>query len=259
MIFLSHNRKDKPVIEQLALRMADIFGQDKVFYDAWSIQPGDGIIDKMDEGLGSCEFFFFFVSGNSLTSQMVRLEWQAALMKASGGKCRFIPVRISDCELPAILRSTLYIDLYTNGLDVAVGQMVNVIQGGKTFTPVHGGFSNLGVRTIEISSRKIVFDVVATQFLEPISQFLLLLTNAKNEVKVNLPREGSNRSGFTENLKLSDGSICNGYLIAPMGRGITPSMPLRISIEATKEVDIGFKGILHQKGPQKFEPIPLVA
>ena len=70
MIFLSHNYKDKPVIEQVALKLSAIYGQQNVFYDSWSIQPGDGIIDKMEEGLTICKFFFFFVSVNSLQSNM---------------------------------------------------------------------------------------------------------------------------------------------------------------------------------------------
>ena len=34
MIFLSHNYKDKPVVEQVALRLKSIYGIDKVFYDS---------------------------------------------------------------------------------------------------------------------------------------------------------------------------------------------------------------------------------
>jgi hypothetical protein len=259
MIFLSHNSKDKPVIEQLAMRLAAIFGRENIFYDAWSIQPGDGIVDKMDEGLAKCEFFFFFVSENSLTSQMVKLEWQAALMKSSGGKCRFIPVRISDCNLPAILKSTLYIDLFTNGLDACVGQLVNVIQGGNTFTPSHQGFSNLGFRIIENTPKKVVLDVLATQFLEPIAHFLVLHHNKENEINVSLPQEGASRSGYNEGIRLNNGVVCNAHFIAPMGRGITPPMPLRISIEAVGDNSVHFDGILHQKAPNQFEPIPPVA
>ena len=83
MIFLSHNFKDKPVVEQVALRLKNIFGQENVFYDSWSIQPGDGIIDKMNEGLTNCKYFFFFVSQSSLASNMVKMEWQNALFKAA--------------------------------------------------------------------------------------------------------------------------------------------------------------------------------
>lgn len=86
MIFLSHNYKDKPVVEQVALRLKSIYGIDKVFYDSWSIQPGDGIIDKMNEGLSNCKFFLFFISQNSLSSNMVKLEWQNALFRISQGK-----------------------------------------------------------------------------------------------------------------------------------------------------------------------------
>ena len=50
-IFLSHNHNDKPLVEAVALKLATIFGQDEVFYDSWSIQPGEDIIDKMNQGL----------------------------------------------------------------------------------------------------------------------------------------------------------------------------------------------------------------
>lgn len=62
MIFISHTAKDKAIVEPIALRLAQVYGQNNVFYDSWSIQPGDGIIDKMNEGLTNCKFFFFFVS-----------------------------------------------------------------------------------------------------------------------------------------------------------------------------------------------------
>lgn len=58
MIFLSHNSKDKLIVEQVALKLKGIYGQNNVFYDSWSIQPGDGILDKMNEGLTSCKYFF---------------------------------------------------------------------------------------------------------------------------------------------------------------------------------------------------------
>ena len=73
MIFISHNYKDKEIIEPLANRLSDVYGKDAIFYDSWSIQPGDGIIDKMNKGLSSINYFFFFVSDNSLKSDMVKL------------------------------------------------------------------------------------------------------------------------------------------------------------------------------------------
>ena len=66
MIFISHNYNDKGIIEPIALKLAEIFGKEQVFYDSWSMQPGDGIIDKINEGLEKTSHFFFFVSANSL-------------------------------------------------------------------------------------------------------------------------------------------------------------------------------------------------
>ena len=50
MIFLSHTHDDMPVVEPFALQLRKIFGEEKVFYDSWSIQPGDGIIEKINDG-----------------------------------------------------------------------------------------------------------------------------------------------------------------------------------------------------------------
>ena len=86
MIFISYTHKDKSIIDTIAQRLADVFGQENIFYDSWSIQPSDGIIDRMGEGLRDCKFFFFFVSKNSLLSEMVKLEWQNAIIKATKGE-----------------------------------------------------------------------------------------------------------------------------------------------------------------------------
>lgn len=103
MIFLSHNHKDKPIVENIARRLEPIFGRENIFYDSWSIQPGDGIIDEMNNGLEDCKFFFFFMSKNSLESGMVKLEWQNALMKKAKNELLFVPVRMDQSKQPAIL------------------------------------------------------------------------------------------------------------------------------------------------------------
>ena len=54
MIFISHTNTDKPLVEPIAIKLSSVFGQENVFYDSWSIQPGDGIINEMNEGLSKC-------------------------------------------------------------------------------------------------------------------------------------------------------------------------------------------------------------
>ena len=143
MIFISHTYKDKPIVEPIAQRLAEVYGMDKVFYDSWSIQPGDGIIDRMNTGLAECKFFFFFVSKNSLQSNMVKLEWQNAIIKATNAEAKIIPVKIDDCLMPTILLQTLYIDVFGRGLEDAIRQMIDVINGRNTYSRIpKRGFTN---------------------------------------------------------------------------------------------------------------------
>ena len=75
-IFISYNHNDNLLVDTIARRLELEFGRNNITYDRWTMQPGDSIIGKMNEGLSDFTTFFFFVSPNSLASKMVTLEWQ---------------------------------------------------------------------------------------------------------------------------------------------------------------------------------------
>mgnify|MGYP000865570213 FL=1 len=150
MIFISHTTADKSIVEPIAMRLAKVFGKENVFYDSWSIQPGEGIIDRMNDGLEKCEFFFFFVSKNSLKSKMVSLEWENALFKKAKEDIKFIPVKLDECMMPKILLQTLYIDIFNNGLEVGLRQMIDVVNGQSTFHKESQVFNNITETTKHI-------------------------------------------------------------------------------------------------------------
>ncbi|BBM48371.1 TIR domain protein [Leptotrichia wadei] len=52
------------------------------------------------------------MSDNSLKSDMVKLEWQNALIKSLSSDTKFIPVRLDRSEMPAILKQILYLDVF---------------------------------------------------------------------------------------------------------------------------------------------------
>lgn len=174
MIFLSHNSKDKPIVEPLAIRLRDAFGQENIFYDSWSIQPGDGIINQMNNGLEKCHFFFFFVSRNSLESKMVTMEWQNAVMKSAQDDVKIIPIRLDGSIMPTILLQTLYIDLFSNGLEVALKQMVDVVQGTNNFQPQNAVFHNLEA-ICESTGNDFMISINAKHYMEPKSNFMIVL------------------------------------------------------------------------------------
>lgn len=256
MIFLSHNHADKPVIEPIAIRLKEIFGEDKVFYDSWSIQPGDGIIDKMNEGLSAPKFVFFFVSAKSLTSNMVKLEWQNALYKSTKGECKIIPVRVDGSDMPAVLLQNLYIDLFAHGIEAAISQIVSVIQGNSTFTPQHLGFSNLTYKVDGDANGVLNIIISASHLMEPNPEFLILISNAENEIKIELNGGVPHKGGFNSAIKLNSGKTSNGIVIAPLGGAITPQISMKITLTATGSQPIALNGVLHRKTDQSFVEIP---
>lgn len=256
MIFLSHNKKDKPIVEPIAIQLASVFGQDRVFYDSWSIQPGDGIIDKMNEGLTNCKYFFYFVSANSLTSSMVKMEWQNALVKAAQNLIKFIPVRLDQSSLPPIMLQTLYIDLFSHGLNVAVRQMIDVINGVNTYHSGSLKFNNLVAYKYRESNRLIV-ECRALQYLEPITMFSFLTLNDIDKVSFNVPGEGFYTQGKHKDVEFNNGLKANAITIG-LGRGTLPGFPLLVEFISTDGSSMDVISVYHQESRDYFAPIPMI-
>jgi len=256
-IFLSHNHNDKPLVEAVALKLASIFGQDQVFYDSWSIKPGDGIIDQMNSGLEAPEFVFFFVSKNSLASGMVKLEWQNALYSASKGKTRIVPVRIDGSEMPAVLKQTLFIDMHTVGLDAAIAQIVSVTQGNASFTPQHLGFSNLTYTRNNGADGSIEITVKASHLMEPNPHFALIVANSEAELEWEMVNQqpfigGYNKDAFTK----GDGGTAHAISFRPIASALTPNHPIRFRVKRKGAAVIQFLALHHQKGETEWVPVP---
>lgn len=255
MIFISHTHVDKPVVEPVALRLREIFGEDNVFYDSWSILPGDGIIDRMNEGLADPRFVFFFVSEVSLKSKMVELEWQNALMKATRGQCKIIPVRVDGSPMPAVLTQTLYIDMFSNGVDVATQQIVGVIQGTKGFEPAHEHFSNLTWLAEGDTTEEVLVTIRASHIMEPNPYFLVLMDNDDGQVTVTLKNGSPSIGGYNPGIIVS-GHKVNGWAIGPLGGAITPKHSLGITIKSKNGSSISLRGVMHKSGDEEYTAIP---
>lgn len=256
MIFISHNYKDKPIVEQIALRLRDIFGQDQVFYDSWSIQPGDGIIDRMNEGIRDCRLFLFCVSNDSLQSKMVTLEWQNAVIKATQGQTKLIPIKLDDCLMPPILLQSLYIDLFGQGLEVAMRQIVDITSGKNTFQPGPQQFSNLRAYK-RVENGKIIIECHAEHYMEPISHYIFLTLNSDKEISVTCKSEGSYSGGFKKDIKLTDGKTYNGYLIS-ISRGTVPGFPVIAEAIILNNSNSDIVGVMHEDKKNSWRMIPLI-
>lgn len=254
MIFISHNSKDKPLVEEIALRLAGIYGQDNVFYDSWSIQPGEGIIDKMEEGLSKCTHFFFFVSANSLDSKMVKLEWQNMLMKkANNPAIKFIPVRIDQSSMPLLLTQTLYIDLFSHGLEVAIRQMVDVMEGRNTFQQQRP-FSNLKAY-ISKEKNKVCIECRAEFYLEPISSYLICTQHDVNDIRFNVVGESMCMNGKTTGVTLANGHTTNCISLS-ITRGTLPGFPFIVELESKTSLEFEIEIVMHEVKKGEYISIP---
>ena len=255
MIFLSHNTKDKPVVEQVALRLRKIYGQDNVFYDSWSIQPGDGIIDKIGQGLGNCKYFFFFVSKNSLQSNMVKLEWQNALFKAAQNAIRFIPIRMDKSSMPSTLMQSLYIDFLENGLDIAVRQIVDVINGTNTYRQENDNFSNL-VAYKYWNGDELIIECRA-QYLEPRSDFLFCTQYDTDNINANLQNENLCNMGSEKDHRLISGYTTNVMQIS-IEKVTHPDFPFVVVFTSKDKTHFDIEIVMHKKSHKEYRTIPLV-
>jgi len=256
MIFISHTHKDKPIVDTIAQRLAAVFGRESVFYDSWSIQPGDGVIDKMDEGLRNCKFFFFFVSKNSLGSKMVKLEWQNAIIKATKGDVRIIPVKLDDCMMPDVMLQTLYVDIFGQGLENGIRQMMDVIQGWSTYQPGTQVYQNVRGYVKEIGA-EIIVEFRTETYLEPISRYLILVSNNEDEVDIKCESDSMVGRRFHNKLQLETGQITNAVFVG-VERGTAPGFPVVIKLLPKAEKPIKLNGLMRAVKQDQFRMIPVI-
>ena len=183
MIFLSHNYKDKDVVEPIAVRLKEIYGKDNVFYDSWSIKPGESIIGKMNEGLSKCRWFFYFISNNSLNSAMVDLEWQVALYKSAKEGIRFIPIKIDEWYPPQILLNTLYLDMYVDGFENTIRNIFDLINDNDS-KKYKSKFENLLCTISKVSKNELKIKIEVIKLLEPNSSFIFAFSNEQSDVSL---------------------------------------------------------------------------
>jgi hypothetical protein len=243
-------------VEPIAIKLKEIFGQENIFYDQWSIQPGDGIIDKMNDSLSKSRFFFFFVSKKSLVSNMVKLEWQNALYKVTKSEIKLIPVKIDDCLLPEILLQTLYIDFYSQGSEVALRQMIDVITGRNTFMErKFQEFHNLRAY-LHTLPNGVKIEIRAEYFMEPQSKFVVMIENPLNELECTV--EGFSLPIFKfENLTASGGLVGNVFVVS-RPNPTSPGFPFVIKLVSNNNTSVNLLSILKAISPNNAKSIPVI-
>ena len=135
-VFISYNHKDSAFVDKLSLEL--IKNNIKVWKDEWQISVGDSLINEIESGLLGASYLLIVLSKNSVKSDWVRKELNAALIREiDDKKIKILPVLIDDCEIPLFLREKLYVDFrkdFGDGLKQilsVVSRKYNLDGGGR--------------------------------------------------------------------------------------------------------------------------------
>lgn len=250
MIFISHQHKDKEFVGDIAQTLSDVFGEDKVFYDDWSIKPGENILNKMNTGLENCKYFFFFVTHNSLDSEMVNLEWTSTLMEKADRHIEFIPIRVDDVDLPQVLRPIKYLDLYSDGIDTIKTQIIEIIQG-KVKNERYPTYQNLEAYVLRKSEDELKFYITVKRFFEPNAKFALITSLNDTEAEFKPSSGGVFRQSF--NLKAAEmGDEKVNVFILDIPEGVKKGFKTEVSFIKKVSIDVDI-ALFHVKSESKFE------
>lgn len=106
-IFISHATYDMPFAKTLA---TDLLEEGyKVFLDEWSIEIGDRLHDKINDGLDNCDALVMIISEHYLKSVYCKDEWSAFYKRAAANrKCMIYPIIIDGSEPPALISTIKY-------------------------------------------------------------------------------------------------------------------------------------------------------
>ncbi len=107
-VFVSHASEDK---DRFVISFATWLRENAVhaWLDRWEMLPGDSLVDKIfEEGLKEAQAVIVVLSKFSVDKPWVREELNAAVVKRINNGSKLIPVVIDDCEVPEVLKSTLW-------------------------------------------------------------------------------------------------------------------------------------------------------
>lgn len=262
MIFISHQHNDKEIVSPIAYALEQNFGEENVFYDDWSIKPGENIIERMSEGLENSRYFFFFITENSLKSQMVSLEWTSAL-KARSENMQFIPIRAENVNVPFIISALNYLDMSTNGIEVTLQQMREIINPDiAKYTKNVPTFNNVSGYVYQENYDSFHYVIRAKRFFEP-SGFLVACTTLTDKQASFTANVNMYATGYNPNSITIAGEVMNTFVIDFSGglkAGFNVELVFKIlnnvGEQGTKKNDNIY--LLHRKSEELFQSIELI-
>lgn len=184
------------------------------------------------------------------------LQFLDHLLKAINGEIKFIPIRLDRSEMPAVLQQVLYLDVYTNGFDVVLRQMIDVINGNNIYHGEARHYENIRAHVKMLSEAVMEIDIFAVTYMEPISRYIVLVTNSEADVTWHSPTDPVILTGYHKDVKVNTifGEETVNALAVTVQRPTTPGFPVKIKVQSKTKID--FKGIMRAKSDEMYVGVP---
>jgi hypothetical protein len=233
-VFLSHASEDKPLVEQVYLRICQKFPDVQPWLDKYEIIGGDDLIEKVHAGIEGSDRFLIFLSPNSIDKPWVRTELRKALAdEIAGIKPEFIvPIKIGSIpSFPPFLESRFYIDIEKKTEEEWLQDIYAAIHRKKK--PLGQASENLRVSAHMAADNKkaamVLFE--ALYWAEPIS--FIVQTSSKVKMAVwQLP----SLKGMHQ-LSVSELKSDKLYALAIQNQSIQPKHPFVVGLEFEADGD----------------------
>ncbi|MDQ2771479.1 MAG: toll/interleukin-1 receptor domain-containing protein [Bacteroidota bacterium] len=106
---ISYSTKDSKFVDELSAEL--VKNRIQVWLDKWEMQPGDSLIDKIQNGISDSSFLLVVLSNNSVESEWCKKELNSGLMRElNEKKVVVIPILIDNCKIPLFLQEKVYAD-----------------------------------------------------------------------------------------------------------------------------------------------------
>ena len=100
--FISHNKANKEHARLLAISLVE--QGENVWFDEWSIKPGESLTGGIEEGLANADIFVLIWSKEAASSNWVGTEVRAYIRRrVDNSSLRIVPVMVDNTKLPVLV------------------------------------------------------------------------------------------------------------------------------------------------------------
>lgn len=136
-VFISYSSKDRKVVRKVAERLKK--EGLRVWFDAWTLKPGDSVPSKIEEGLESSRILVLCMSANAFGSDWAQLESGTFRFRDPLNKNRrLIPLRLDDAPIKGSLAQFRYITWHPDDRKQSYEKLLEACRLGVKPKVAHG-------------------------------------------------------------------------------------------------------------------------